>query len=95
MFSTDKRTLMSKALGTVFWKGGYASGFLKLVDEGDKSLVEYKDQRVSGRKMAVMEIHVEMGQEVRYFPGPETLSRDSRASPECMVLTWRITTGVG
>ena len=47
----------------MFWKGGYASGFMKLVDGHDKSLVEYKDKMVSGDKMAVMEIHVELGQE--------------------------------
>ena len=48
----------------MFWKGGYAqTGFLKLVDGGNKSLVEYKDMRVSGSKMAVMEIYVELGQE--------------------------------
>lgn len=63
MFSTDKRTLRSAVLGEVYWKGGYASGFLKLVDGRNKSLVEYKDQRVSGSKMAVMEIHMELGEE--------------------------------
>ena len=64
IFSTDKRTLRSELLGgEVFWKGGYASGFMKLVDGQDKSLVEYKDKMVSGDKMAVMEIHVELGQE--------------------------------
>lgn len=62
-FSTDKRTLRSGVLGEVYWKGGYASGFLKMVDGQNKSLVEYKDKRVSGSKMAVMEIHVELGQE--------------------------------
>ena len=63
-FSTDKRTLQSAALGEVCWKGGYAqTGFLKLVLGGEgKSLVEYKDQRVSGSRMGVMEIHGELGQ---------------------------------
>lgn len=62
-FSSDKRTFRSPTLGLVYWKGGYGSGFLKMVDGRNKSLVEYKDLRVSGVKMGVMEIYVEMGQE--------------------------------
>lgn len=64
MFSTNKRTLRSAALGEVFWKGGYSqTNFLKMVDGQGKSLVEYKDQRVSGSRMAIMEILVELGRE--------------------------------
>lgn len=63
-FSTDKRTLRSAAMGEVFWKGGYSmTGFLKLVDGKGKSLVEYKDQRVSGSRMGIIEILMELGQE--------------------------------
>ncbi|CAF9916476.1 MAG: hypothetical protein ALECFALPRED_010732 [Alectoria fallacina] len=63
-FSTDKRTLRSAVMGEVYWKGGYSSsGFMKLVDGTGKSLVEYKDKRVSMNRMGVLEIHVELGQE--------------------------------
>ena len=51
-------------LGEVYWKGGYAeTGFQKLVDGNGKSLVEYKDKRVSMDKTGVLEIHMEVGQE--------------------------------
>ena len=36
---------------------------MKLVDGTGKSLVEYKDKRVSMNRMGVLEIHVELGQE--------------------------------
>lgn len=63
-FSTDKRTLRSAVLGQIYWKGGYSeTGFMKLVDGKGKSLVEYKDKRVSMDKTGVMEIHMELGQE--------------------------------
>lgn len=63
-FSTDKRTLRGGVLGEVYWKGGYAeTGFQKLVDGSGKSLVEYKDKRVSMDKTGVLEIHMELGQE--------------------------------
>lgn len=63
-FSTDKRTLRGGVLGEVYWKGGYAeTGFQKLVDGNGKSLVEYKDKRVSMDKTGVLEIHMEVGQE--------------------------------
>lgn len=39
------------------------TGFLKLVDGKGKSLVEYKDQRVSGSRMGIIEILMELGQE--------------------------------
>ena len=63
-FSTDKRTFRTAALGDVYWKGGYAqTGFMKLVNGKDKSLVEYKDQRVTMKKTGILEIHMELGQE--------------------------------
>lgn len=36
---------------------------MKLVDGTGKSMVEYKDKRVSMNRMGVLEIHVELGQE--------------------------------
>ncbi|KAF6241789.1 hypothetical protein HO173_000501 [Letharia columbiana] len=64
LFSTDKRTLRSAGLGEVYWKGGYSeTGFMKLVDGNGKSLVEYKDMRMSMKTMGILEINVELGQE--------------------------------
>ena len=63
LFSTDKRTFRSAALGEVYWQGGNSmTGFIKLMDGKGKSLVEYKAMRVMGR-MGTMEIDVELGQE--------------------------------
>lgn len=36
---------------------------MKLVDGTGKSLVEYKDRRMTGRVTGVLELHVEIGQE--------------------------------
>ena len=70
LFSLDKRTFQSAALGEVYWKGGYSqTGFMKLVDGNGKNLVEYKDTRVSMKKMGVIEIHIELHIEL----GPEAV----------------------
>jgi hypothetical protein len=57
LFSTDKRTLLSKSHDTLYWKGGYAaSGFLKLIDKKGKIVADYQNRQYSGKKMGIIEI---------------------------------------
>ena len=72
-FSNNKRTLPSKVLGQVYWtsrlannpwKGGrLETSFMKLADTSGKTLVEYKDEDYTLKRLGVLEIHVELTRE--------------------------------
>ena len=72
-FSNNKRTLPSKVLGQVCWtsrlannpwKGGrLETSFMKLADTSGKTLVEYKDEDYTLKRLGVIEVHVELTQE--------------------------------
>ena len=71
-FSNNKRTMPSKVLGQVDWssrlinnpwKGGRSeTSFMKLVDTSGKTLVEYRDEGYTLKRLGVIEVHVELTQ---------------------------------
>ena len=72
-FSNDKRTMRSAILGQVYWSsrqvnnpwkaGRLETSFMKLSDMSGKTLVEYKDEGHSLKRMGVMNVYAELNEE--------------------------------
>lgn len=72
-FSNDKRTMRSAVLGQMHWSsrqvnnpwkaGRLETSFMKLADSSGKTLVEYKDEGHTMKRMGIMEIYAELTQE--------------------------------
>lgn len=72
-FSNDNRTMRSAVFGQVYWssrqvnnpwkRGRLETSFMKMTDASGNSLVEFKDEGHTLKRMGIMEIGVELTQE--------------------------------